>query len=142
MSKRGKYFPDKDSGKNWTDFGLFCLRCGKRFHGGIDRAMKPLLQHFVEEHQGENVEYGAFATPTSYEAGKKARGMGTIKEVVQLNRIWREHGSGWYFYALHYGVNEALVRIREVEEMEGTDIKRLRDQVEERKVERAGWVQD
>jgi len=90
MSRRERdHYPEEGSGKNWTDFGLFCLRCGKKFHGGIEGARKPLLAHCAEEHQG-NVEYGAFATPVSYEAEKRARGMGTIEEVVQLNRIWRK----------------------------------------------------
>jgi len=93
--------------------------------------MKPLLAHSAVEHAGEAVEYGAFATPLSYEAEKKAKYGASIKEVVEANRIWREHGSGWYFYALHYGVGEALSHIRQLEEQD-VGAETLRDRVRKR----------
>lgn len=136
MSKHGKYFPDKDAGKEWGNFGVACLLCGLHFYGGIDKAAKECVNHTAGEHPGEVPRYAAFASPRSYEAEKKAKFLTSMREAVGLERIWRDHGSGWYFFALHYGVAEALARISDLEKMEGEKIQGLREKVVEQIKER------
>jgi len=126
MSRRDKRDPWGESGKNWKDFGLVCLHCGRTFYGGIDQAMKPLLAHSALQHEGQLPRYAASATPVSYEAKKRGIPRPTISEGVAASKILHEHGSGWYFYALHYGAPEALARIADVG---GMKPKTLRERV-------------
>lgn len=129
MKKRGDYFPDKDVGKEWGNFGIACLLCGEKFYGGIDKAARECTNHTTGEHPGEVPRYAAFASPQSYEAEKKAKFVTSVREAIGLERIWRDHGSGWYFYALHYGVAETDDHIRRVAETEGERVEKLRDMV-------------
>lgn len=132
MSKRGSYFPDKETGKDWSNWGVVCLYCGERFYGGINKGAMECANHTTVEHPGEALSYAAFATPQSYEAEKKAKFMTSTKEALNLDRILRDHGSGWYFYALHYGVSEADDHIKQLRETEGDRPKGLREMVQER----------
>ena len=116
-------------GKDWGNWGVACLYCGERFYGGVSKASRQCANHTTIEHPGETPHYVAFASPLTYEAEKQARFMGTVNEAVALERIMREHGSGWYFYALHYGVAEADDHIRRVAETEGERVEKLRDMV-------------
>lgn len=129
MSKRGKYLPDKGGGKDWSNFGVVCLLCGERFYKGVDRAARDCANHTTVEHPGEVRRYATFASPLSYEAEKKAKFMTGTREAIGLERILREHGGGWYFYALHYGMAEADDHIKRVAEMGGERPQRLRDMV-------------
>lgn len=130
MSNRGKYLPDKDAGKNWGNFGVVCLICGLHFYGGVDKATRECANHTTAEHPGQVARYAAFATPLSYEAEKKARFLTGTRDAVGLERVLREHGGGWYLYALHYGVAEADDHIRAVLETEGEKPKTLREMVQ------------
>lgn len=117
-------------GKEWGNFGVVCLLCGERFYGGLDRAARECANHTTGEHPGEIARYAGFATPQSYDAEKKAKFLTSASEAVGLERILREHGGGWYFYALHYGVAEADDHIMKVAETEGKSVEKLRDMVE------------
>ena len=127
MSKRGKYLPDKHTGKDWGNWGVVCLYCGERFYGGVSKAARECANHTTVEHRGDALCYAAIASAQSYEAEKKAKFMTSVRKAVDLNRILREHGGGWYFYALHYGVAEADDHIKRVAEIGGEGIQRLRD---------------
>lgn len=120
----------QEGGGDWGNFGLVCLLCGEKFYGGADNAMKPLLAHSSAEHMGERVDYAGFATPLSQDAKKRAGYLTSINEAVKLRKIEREHGTGWYFYALHYGVAEALARIQD---LEGQEVQTLRERVQMQK---------
>lgn len=123
----------KESGDDWSNFGVVCCLCGEKLYGGTEKAILQCAAHSQVEHEGETLEYAVFATPLSREAKKRAHSMTTATEAVTLTRIRRDHGTGWYFYALHYGTGVALDHLRQIEQMGDERPATLRERVQKKR---------
>ena len=118
MKKRGQDWDEFEEGGHWKFNSIGCLLCGKVLTGrNYGEAHEQYVNHHRRNHEGEYVSYVPIGEPIDADAKKQAKKVGTFAEALKIEEIRRDHGDGWYMFALREGINKALELIPHEEEL-------------------------
>ena len=118
MKKRQEDWDEFGEQGHWRFNKIGCLLCGAILSGKTyGEALKLFEEHHLGRHEGQHDCYVPIGEPIDADAKKQAKKVGTFAEALKIEEIRRDHGDGWYMFALREGINKALELIPHEEEL-------------------------